>query len=94
MIAAMVTVCGMWGVSWFFGKSLTSGWGVLLPCGLLPFLALADLSLEQLRTLVVVAMLTTLVMLLHKTLRHYMLLPSFVAVAGGLAALWLNVNLL
>ena len=94
MIAAMVTVCGLWGVSWFLGKRLTSGWGVLLPCALLPFLALADLSLEQLRTLVVIAMLATLVMLLHKTLRHYMLLPSFVALAGGLAALSLNFNIL
>ncbi|MGV8927562.1 MAG: DUF1435 domain-containing protein [Ewingella sp.] len=94
MIAAMVTVCGMWGVSWFLGQRLTSVWGVLLPCALLPFLAWADLSLAQLRTLVVVAMLVTLVMLLHKPLRHYMLLPSFVAVAGGLAALSLNFNLL
>lgn len=94
MIAAMVTACGMWGVSWFLGKRLTSGWGVLLPCALLPFLALANMSLEQLRTLVVIAMLATLMMLLHKTLRHYVLLPSFVAVAGGLAALSINFNLL
>lgn len=84
----------MWGVCWFLGKRLTSVWGVLLPCVLLPFLALANISLEHLRTLVVIAMLATLVMLLHKTLRHYVLLPSFVAVAGGLAALLLNFNLL
>ncbi len=94
MIAAMVAACGLWGVSWFLGKRLTSGWGVLLPCALLPFLALANLSLDNLRVLVVIAMLATLVMLLHKTLRHYLLLPSFVALAGGLTALSLNFNLL
>lgn len=94
MIAAMVAACGLWGVSWFLGKRLTSGWGVLLPCALLPFLTLANISLEHLRTLVVIAMLATLVMLLHKSLRHYLLLPSFVALSGGLAALSLNFNLL
>lgn len=94
MIAAMVTACGLWGVGWFLGKRLTSGWGVLLPCALLPLLALANISLDNLRTLVLVAMLATLVMLLHKSLRHYLLLPSFVALAGCIAALSLNFNLL
>lgn len=93
MIPAIVMACGIWAVVWTLGKRLTSGWGVLLPCALMPFLALAQFSLDQLRVLVVVAMLVTLGMLFHRTLRHYMLLPSFMALAGGLAAVTLNFSL-
>lgn len=32
MIAAMITACGLWGVSWCLGDRLASAWGVLLPC--------------------------------------------------------------
>lgn len=94
MIPAIVMACGIWAVVWMFGKRLTSGWGVLLPCALMPLLALAHMSLDQLRVLVVVAMLVTLGMLFHRTLRHYMLLPSFMALAGGLTAVTLNFSLL
>lgn len=68
--------------------------GVLLPCALMPLLALTHMSLDQLRVLIVVAMLITLGMLFHRTLRHYMLLPSFMALAGSLAAVTLNFSLL
>ncbi|EIC86589.1 DUF1435 domain-containing protein [Serratia sp. M24T3] len=94
MIAAIVTACGLWGVSWSFGKRLSSGWGVLLPCALLPVLALANLSLDHLKYLVIIAMLATLIMLFHSKLRHYLLLPSFMALAGGLAAVSVNFNLM
>lgn len=94
MIAAIVTACGLWGVSWCLGKRLSSGWGVLLPCALLPILALANMTLEHLKDLVILAMLATLIMLLHTTLRHYVLLPSFVALAGGLTAISVNFNLM
>ncbi|MGA7587668.1 MAG: DUF1435 domain-containing protein [Rouxiella badensis] len=94
MIAAIVTACGLWGVSWCLGKRLSSAWGVLLPCALLPILALGNMTLEQLRYLVIIAMLATLVMLLNGTWRHYVLLPSFVALAGGLAAISVNFNLM
>jgi len=94
MIAAMVTACGLWGVSWCLGKRLSSGWAVLLPCALLPLLALANMTLEQLKDLVILAMLATLFMLLNTKLRHYVLLPSFVALSGGLAALAVNFNLM
>ncbi len=94
MIAAIVTACGLWGVSWSLGKRLSSGWGVLLPCALLPILALANLSLDHLKDLVIIAMLATLIMLFHSKLRHYLLLPSFVALAGGLAAVSVNFNLM
>jgi hypothetical protein len=94
MIAAIVTACGLWGVSGFLGKRLSSGWGVLLPCALLPLLAMANMTLEHLKLLVIIAMLATLLMLLHNKLRHYLLLPSFVALAGGLAAIGVNFNLM
>ena len=64
--------------------------GVLLPCALMPLLALIDLNMMQLRTLIVIAMLATLVMLFNSRLRHYLLLPSCMALAGGLAAISLN----
>ncbi|MNY74610.1 hypothetical protein D3C86_2136770 [compost metagenome] len=47
----------------------------------------------QLRTLIVIAMLATLVMLFNSRWRHYLLLPSCMALAGGLAAISLNFNL-
>jgi hypothetical protein len=62
----------------------------LLPCALMPLLALIDLNIMQLRTLIVIAMLATLVMLFNSRLRHYLLLPSCMALAGGLAAISLN----
>lgn len=73
-----------------FGKRLDSGWGVLVPCAMMPLLALMELSFSQWRLLMVVAFLATGIMLLHKRLRHYLLLPSCIALAGGLAAISVN----
>ncbi|MFG1173862.1 DUF1435 domain-containing protein [Erwiniaceae bacterium CAU 1747] len=71
-------------------KRLDSGWGVLLPCTVMPLIALMELSFSEWRILMVVAFLATMVMLFHKRLRHYMLLPSCMALAGGIAAMTLN----
>ncbi|OMQ22423.1 DUF1435 domain-containing protein [Serratia oryzae] len=90
MIAAMITACGLWIVSGCLGKRLASAWGILLPCALMPLIALIDLNMMQLRTLIVIAMLATLVMLFNSQLRHYLLLPSFMALAGGVAAISLH----
>ena len=90
MLTAMIAACGLWGVSWCLGDRLASAWGVLLPCALMPLLALIDLDMMQLRSLIVIAMLATLVMLFNSRLRHYLLLPSCMALAGGLAAVSLN----
>ena len=92
MLAAMITACGLWSISWYLGNRLASAWGVLLPCALLPLLALIDLDMMQLRTLMVVAMLATLVMLFNSRWRHYLLLPSCMDLAGGLAAISLHFN--
>ena len=72
------------------GKKLDSGWGVLVPCAMMPLVALMELSFSEWRVLMVVALLATVVMLFHKRLRHYLLLPSCIALAGGLAALSVN----
>ena len=87
MLTAMITACGLWGVSWYMGKHLSSAWGVLLPCALMPLLAFLDLNLSSLKAIIAIALLTTLAMLFHPRLRHYLLLPSCVALAGGLAVL-------
>jgi len=71
-------------------KKLDSGWGVLLPCAMMPLMTLMELSFSEWRMLMVVAILATVVMLFHKRLRHYMLLPSCIALAGGLAAITVN----
>ena len=80
----------MYGVIGMIGKRLDSGWGVLIPCAMMPLVALMELSFSEWRVLMVVAFLATVVMLFHKRLRHYMLLPSCIALAGGLAAISVN----
>lgn len=90
----MITVCGLWGAVWCMGRKLSGGWGVLLPCALLPLLAMMDISLETLRLVIVVAMLVTLGMLFNRHLRHYILVPSCVALLGSLVAMTLNFNML
>ncbi|TCV07764.1 uncharacterized protein DUF1435 [Samsonia erythrinae] len=75
------------------GKQLSSAWGVLLPCAIMPLLALLNLELTHLKVIIAIALLATLAMLFHQRLRHYLLLPSCVALAGGLAALSVMFNL-
>ncbi|PWC12055.1 DUF1435 domain-containing protein [Brenneria roseae subsp. americana] len=94
MLTAMITACGLWGISWCLGKRLSSAWGVLLPCAIMPLLAMLDLNLTHLKLIIAVALLATLFMLFHQRLRHYLLLPSCVALAGGLAALSITFNLI
>ncbi|CDG48120.1 DUF1435 family protein [Serratia symbiotica] len=96
MIAAMIVACGLWAlgsglwaISWCLGKRMASAWGVLLPCALMPLLALIDLDMMQLRTLILIAMLATL---FSSHLRHYLLLPSCMALVGGLTAISLHFN--
>ncbi|ATZ10490.1 DUF1435 domain-containing protein [Erwinia amylovora] len=71
-------------------KRLDSGWGVLVPCAMMPLLAVMKLSFAEWRMLMVTAFLATVFMLFHKRLRHFMLLPSCMAFAGGLTAISVN----
>ncbi|WNN44919.1 MULTISPECIES: DUF1435 domain-containing protein [Winslowiella] len=72
------------------GKRLDSAWGVLLPCAIMPVMAMMELSFNQWRLVMVIALLATVSMLYHKKLRHYLLLPSCVALAGCLVAISLK----
>ncbi|QDY40853.1 DUF1435 domain-containing protein [Candidatus Pantoea soli] len=94
MIFAMLAACGLWAVSWGMGKRLDSGWGVLLPCAALPVFAWWEPGFSQWRGVMIVALLLTVVMLFHRRLRRYLLLPSCLALAGGLAAVSMNFHLL
>ncbi|ADP10172.1 hypothetical protein EJP617_04910 [Erwinia sp. Ejp617] len=71
-------------------KRLDSGWGVLAPCAMMPLLGLMKLSFGEWRVLMVVALLATVLMLFHQRLRHFLLLPSCIALGCGLAAVSAN----
>jgi len=71
-------------------KRLDSAWGVLLPFAIVPVMALMELSFNQWRGVMVIALLATISMLYHKKLRHYLLLPSCMALAGCLVAISLK----
>lgn len=90
MLMAVFAACGLWGFSWVMGKKLDSAWGVLLPCAAMPCFALWEPIFSQWRIVMIVALLLTVVMLFHRRLRHYLLLPSCLALAGGLAAVAVN----
>ncbi len=87
MLMAMFAACGLWGFSWMKGNKLDSAWGVLLPCAAMPCFALWESSFSQWRVIIIVALLLTVVMLFHRRLGHYLLLPSCLALAGSLAAI-------
>ncbi|OVZ97761.1 DUF1435 domain-containing protein [Yersinia sp. 2105 StPb PI] len=71
-------------------RLMSSGWGILLPFALLPVLEWADITVGQLRVLIIIAMLATVSMLYHSRLRHFLLLPSCIALLGGLAAILMH----
>jgi len=73
-------------------KRLESGWSIMVAALAVALLTWLDLSFEQWRLLVVVGLLMTAVMLYHKRLRHFVLLPSCVAFASGLLLIMMNVN--
>lgn len=75
-------------------RALGSGWGIVIPGILVAVLALAGLSENILRTVIVLGLLLTPVMLYHKRLRHFVLLPSGVALIGGMLLLMLNLKLM
>ncbi|WP_186373849.1 DUF1435 domain-containing protein [Yersinia rohdei] len=79
-----------WGISRLLSRAMSSGWGILLPFALLPVLEWADVTVAQLRVLIIIAMLATISMLYHTRLRHFLLLPSCLALLGGMAAILMH----
>jgi hypothetical protein len=73
-------------------RTLGSGWGVLLPGLLIAGLMYADLSPDQWRIVILMGLVLTPVMLYHKQLRHYILLPSCLALSAGIMLMIMNLN--
>lgn len=71
-------------------RSLESAWGVVVPGLIVAALVYMDLSFSQWRVLVVLGLVASTVMLYHRRLRHYVLLPSGVAFASGLVLVMMN----
>lgn len=73
-------------------RTLGSGWGVLLPGLLIAGLMYADLSSDQWRIVILMGLVLTPMMLYHKQLRHYILLPSCTALIAGIMLMIMNLN--
>ncbi|EMV5751069.1 DUF1435 domain-containing protein [Yersinia enterocolitica] len=90
MITARFSAYRSWGITGLLSRGMSSGWGMLLPFTLLPVLGGADITVGQLRVLIVVAMLATVSMLYHARLRHFLLLPSCLALLAGMVAVLMH----
>ncbi|HDC4832141.1 DUF1435 domain-containing protein [Enterobacter cloacae] len=73
-------------------RVLGSGWGVLLPGAILGGLMFADLSIELWRAIIVSGLLMTSAMIWHKQLRHFVLLPSCVALVSGILVILMSLK--
>lgn len=73
-------------------RTLGSRWALLLPGIVVAVMAFADLPLNAWRAVIVIGLLLTPAMLYHKRLRHFVLLPSGVALVGGIIMAMLNVK--
>ena len=73
-------------------RTLGSGWGVLLPGILIAGMAFSDLSVYIWKAMIVLGLLLTSLMLYHKRLRHFVLLPSCAALIGGIVLVMMNGN--
>lgn len=75
-------------------RTLGSGWGVVLLGVLIAALGFADLSVDAWRALVALGMLMSAMMIWHRQLRHFVLLPSCVALVSGMMLIIMNVKLM
>lgn len=74
-------------------RALGSGWAVVVPGALIVALGYAGVSADVWRTLVAVGMLMSAVMIWHRQLRHFILLPSCVALIGGIMLMMVDIKL-
>ena len=74
-------------------RALGSGWGVVVPGVLIAALGYAGVSADVWRALVTVGMLMCAAMIWHRQLRHFILLPSCVALIGGIMLMILDFKL-
>jgi len=75
-------------------RALGSGWGIVLPGVIVAVLMLADLSVNAWRMVIFLGLLLTPVMLYHKRLRHFILLPSGVALVGAMMLMLMNLKMM
>jgi len=87
----LVIIIGMKGQS-MLNRALGSGWGVLLPGVILGGLMFADLSIETWKAIIVSGLLVTSAMIRHKQLRHFVLLPSCVALVSGILVILMSLK--
>ena len=73
-------------------KALGSGWGILLPGSIIGGLMFADLPSDVWKAMIVSGLLVTSAMIWHKQLRHYVLLPSCVALISGLLVILMSLK--
>ena len=73
-------------------RALGSGWGILLPAMIIATLAFVDLPMAVWKGIIVTGLLLTSVMIWHKTLRHFVLLPSCVALISGMLVLMMSLK--
>lgn len=75
-------------------RALGSGWAILLSGVIVAVMAFVDLSVGAWRSVIVIGLLLTSAMLYHKRLRHFVLLPSGIALVGGIMLVMLNLKLM
>ncbi|MDQ4429399.1 DUF1435 domain-containing protein [Yokenella regensburgei] len=75
-------------------RALGSGWGVLFPAVAIIVLGFAGLSVDAWRGMIVAGLLLTALMIWHRQLRHYVLLPSCVALISGMVLMMMNLKLM
>ncbi|MCS2156799.1 DUF1435 domain-containing protein [Scandinavium sp. H11S7] len=75
-------------------RALGSGWGVLIPGVLLAGLGFAGLSIDAWRSLIALGLLLSCVMIWHRQLRHFVLLPSAFALISGMMLVMMNLKLM
>ncbi|QKN84087.1 DUF1435 family protein [Scandinavium goeteborgense] len=75
-------------------RALGSVWGVLIPGVLLGGLGFAGLSVDTWRSLIALGLLLSCVMIWHRQLRHFVLLPSAFALISGMMLVMMNLKLM
>ncbi|QLA67855.1 DUF1435 domain-containing protein [Enterobacter pasteurii] len=73
-------------------KALRSGWGILLPGSIIGGLTFADLPIDVWKAIIVSGLLVTSAMIWHKQLRHYVLLPSCVALVSAILVIMMSLK--
>ncbi|HGF0772064.1 TPA: DUF1435 domain-containing protein [Kluyvera georgiana] len=73
-------------------KTLGSGWGVVLPGVIMALLSTMELSADVWRGVIVCGLLLSSVMIWHRQLRHFVLLPSCIALIGGIILIIMNLK--